>query len=75
MVIALTVTNYKGESIRIPLDDPSESGFIIKEISGIGAPKADVMTIDYIALDGSYVNSVRVQKRTISINLLEFNRR
>ena len=39
MIRAVTFTNYLGDSIRLDLARPEESGFIIKSVTGLGPGK------------------------------------
>lgn len=67
MIKAITITNYLGESIRLPLNDPWETGLIIKNIEGLGPPKADINFTELATSDGGIDNSARVQSRNIVI--------
>ena len=65
MIKSITVTNYLGDSIVLELGRPEESGLLIKNITGIGAPKADINTTEISTNDGSLFNSSRLEKRNI----------
>ena len=68
MLQSMTVTNYRGESIVINLTDAEpEHGLIIKEIAGLGPPKAFINMSDYATDDGSKWNSSRADRRTITM--------
>lgn len=69
MVNAVTVTNYLGESLRLELAHPEKSGIYIKEITGIGPPKADVSVTDIATMDGGFYNSARAEKRNIVMTI------
>lgn len=69
MVNAVTVTNYLGESLRLELAHPEKSGIYIKEITGIGPPKADVSITDIATMDGGFYNSARAETRNIVLSI------
>lgn len=69
MIDSVTVTNHLGESIRLDLDDPWSSGFIIRKIDGLGAPKADIIFTEIATNDGGIDNSARVETRNIVFSL------
>lgn len=68
MIKAITVTNYLGDSMRLSLNDPWETGLIIKNIEGLGPPKADINFTELATQDGGIDNSARVQSRNIVID-------
>lgn len=70
MIKSVTIKNYLGESVKIDLreGDP-EHGLIIKNVTGLGPPKANVSMTDLATLDGSIFNSARVEKRNIVIQM------
>ena len=41
MIKAITVTTPKGESLKLTLANPEESGLIVKSIEGLGPSKAN----------------------------------
>ena len=53
MIRAVTFTNYLGDSIRLDLARPEESGFIIKSVTGLGPGKANINTTEIATNDGS----------------------
>ena len=69
MIKAITVTNYLGDSIRLDLARPEESGFAVKSITGLGPGKADINTTEISTNDGSLFNSSRLSSRNIVITL------
>ncbi len=69
MINALTVTNPLGESIRIELRSPEQSGFLITNIEGLGPSEADINLTDILSLDGSVFNSARLTYRDIVLSL------
>lgn len=71
MIKALTITNYLGESLKIILneEDPN-SGLIISDIEGIGAPSANINTSSMVTSDGTIFNSARAEERNITLSLL-----
>ena len=69
MIRAVTFTNYLGDSIRLDLARPEESGFIIKSVTGLGPGKANINTTEIATNDGSLFNSSRMPSRNIVISL------
>lgn len=69
MMKALTVTNPKGEKLRLELSRPELSGLAIQSIEGIGMPKASINATELATTDGSYFSSTRVGNRNIVITL------
>lgn len=65
MIKSITVTNYLGDSIKLELGKPEQSGFLIKSISGLGPSKANVNTTEVSTNDGSLFNSARLNQRNI----------
>lgn len=70
MIQNVTVTNYLGESITLELRNPEKSGFLIKEITGLGPVKANINMIDIATKDGSIYNSSKKETRNVVLNLL-----
>lgn len=69
MIKAITVTNYRGDSLRMDLTRPEESGFIIHKITGLGPGEANVNITEISTGDGGLFNSARVPSRNIVISL------
>lgn len=69
MIKSITATNFRGESIKMVLTEPWDSGFIVESIDGLGAPKADINITDISGADGGLFNSARVPSRNITIKL------
>lgn len=69
MLKELIVTNYRGESITLELNNPENSGFLIKDITGLGPCKASINVTEVSTNDGSIYNSARLDDRNIVINL------
>lgn len=69
MIRAITFTNYLGDSIRLDLARPEESGFIVKSMTGLGPGKASINTTEVATNDGSLFNSSRMPIRNIVISL------
>ena len=69
MIKAVTVTNPKGESLRMELTRPELSGLIIQKIEGLGPCDATINTTEVATMDGAFYNSARAQKRNIIITL------
>lgn len=69
MIKSITVTNYLGDSLKLDLMRPEESGFIVESITGLGPGKANINTTETATNDGSSFNSSRVASRNIVISL------
>lgn len=69
MIKAITITNHLGESIRLELTKPEESGFIITNIDGLGPVKANINFTELATNDGAIDNSARLESRNIVMNL------
>lgn len=69
MIRSVTFTNYLGDSVKVALARPEESGFIITSITGLGPGKANVNTTEVATNDGSLFNSSRLPSRNIVISL------
>lgn len=65
MIEFVTVTNHLGESIKLELRSPGNSGLLITNIDGLGPPKANVAMSELSILDGSTYNSARANYRNI----------
>lgn len=70
MIKSVTVTNFKGESLKLTLAKPEESGIIVQSISGLGPPKATINSTTLATADGSIFNSARHSDRQIIFNLI-----
>ena len=70
MIQSITFTNYLGNSIRLDLNDPEKSGFIVKSVSGLGPVNANISTCEYALTDGTFFNSARINQRNIVLGLL-----
>lgn len=69
MIKSIKVINHLGESIQMSLTKPQESGFIIRSITGLGPPKANVIFTELATMDGSIDNSARLETRNIVLSL------
>lgn len=70
MIKSITVTNYVGDSIKLELTRPNDSGFIVKSVTGLGPGNSDINTTEISTSDGSLYNSARVPSRNIVISLI-----
>lgn len=71
MIKSVSVTNYLGESLRMELTNPYETGIVVENITGLGPGKADVNVTELTSSDGSLYNSARLGTRNITM-LLRF---
>lgn len=69
MIKSFTVTNPKGESLKLELTRPELSGLIVQSIEGLGPTKATINTGETATMDGSLFNSARASNRNIVITL------
>lgn len=69
MIKSITVTNPKGEQLKLDLRNPENSGLLVKSISGLGPPKATVNSTELATVDGSVFSSARAQQRNIVLSL------
>lgn len=69
MIKSVTITNHLDESIKLDLFNPEESGFIIKNITGLGPVKANINFKELATNDGSIDNSARLSSRNIVMSL------
>lgn len=69
MIRSITVTNYLGDSIKLDLARPEESGFAVTSITGLGSGKANINMTEVATNDGSLYNSSRLPSRNIVISL------
>lgn len=68
MFQSVTVTNYRGDSLELPLRWPNDSGLLLYKIDGISPGEVTVNSQDYAVLDGGVFNSSRIGTRTITLN-------
>lgn len=57
MIKSITVTNYLGDSIKLELARPEESGFIVTSVTGLGAGKANINMTEVATNNGGLFNS------------------
>lgn len=69
MIKSITVTNYLGDSIKLDLRKPEESGFVITSVTGLGSGKANINMTEVATNDGGLFNSSRLPIRNIVISL------
>lgn len=69
MIQSLTVTNYLGESLTIPMKNSESTGFILHDMTGLGPPTASVNTSKVATKDGSKYNSARAEERNIVLSM------
>lgn len=72
MIYSVTVTNYLGESLKMELRNPAESGFLIRSIDGLGPPKATINTTEPSTVDGVIYNSAKAQMRNVVLDIVFF---
>lgn len=67
MFQSVTVTNYRGDSLELPLRWPNDAGLLLYKINGITPGEVTVNSQDYAVLDGGVFNSARMGTRTINL--------
>ena len=67
MFKSVTVTNYRGDSLELPLTWPNDAGLLISKIDGITPGNVQVNSQDFAVLDGGVYNSSRMETRNITI--------
>jgi len=65
MIKSFTVTNFRGEELYLDLNNPLETGLIVKSVDGLGPPKANINMTENVTTDGSRFNSARLIQRNI----------
>lgn len=70
MIKSVTVTNNRGESLKLELTKPKESGFWIISIDGLGPVQANINTTEIVTYDGSIFNTARGTERNITMQLV-----
>lgn len=65
MIQSFTITNYLGDSIKLELRRPENSGFLVKSVTGLGPVQANISTTEMATNDGSSFNSARLNQRNI----------
>lgn len=69
MIKLIKITNYLGESLTLEMGSPEKSGLFIKQIEGLGPPKADINAKELATSDGGVYNSARANTRNIVLTL------
>lgn len=69
MIKSVIVTNYLGESLKLELANPYQTGLAISSITGLGPVKATINATEISTYDGALYNSARLSSRNIVINL------
>jgi hypothetical protein len=68
MLTKVEVTNNQGQTLAIPLYDPSE-GIFIKDIEGLDPVKATLVSSSFATVDGAQYQSSRRETRGIIVKL------
>lgn len=69
MIKFITITNHVGDSIKLELARPELSGFLIKDIAGLGPAKATINTTKTATHDGSMYNSANLDQRDLVMQI------
>ena len=70
MIKSITVTNYLGDSLKLELENPEKSGFLVGSVSGLGAGTATINTTEMATSDGAMYNSAKIPSRNIVLTLM-----
>lgn len=73
MIKSITATNFLGESLKIDLHRPEQSGLVISDITGLGAGDADVNISELATIDGGMFNSARLTSRNVVMSFLYYD--
>lgn len=68
MFQSVTVVNYVGDSLELPLRWPNDSGLLLYKIDGITPGNVTINSQDYAVIDGGVYNSSRMSTRTITLH-------
>ena len=69
MIKSVTVRNFLGESIKMELTNPWDTGLLITSIDGLGPSKASINVTEISGADGGEYNSARVESKNIVLSL------
>jgi len=69
MIKNITIINHLNESLTIDMRFPEKSGFLIRNIEGLGPSKASINMEEMAGADGSSYNSSRALSRNIVLTL------
>lgn len=69
MIESIQVTNYRDESVTMTLRSPEQSGFLVKDIDGLGPVKSTINFTEVLTLDGGIYNSSRTTFRNILMTI------
>lgn len=70
MIKTITIINHFGEEICLELSNPYDSGFVVKNITGLGPVNANVNFTELATIDGAIDNdSERIGSRNIVMEL------
>lgn len=69
MIKTVTVVNHLNEAVTMDLRFPEKSGFLVRNIDGLGPSKANINMSEISNDDGSVYNSARVNSRNIVFSL------
>lgn len=75
MIKSVTITNYIGDSLKLELSDPWETGVAIQDITGLGPVKANMNFTKLVTSDGGLFNSARLNNRNIVFKFRVFGGR
>lgn len=70
MFQSMTVTNSHGDSLTLPINNPSATGYNVLDISGLGPVDATINSSSAVTQDGTIFNGARKDSREINISLL-----
>lgn len=69
MIKSIQVVNEMGDILNLELFFPERSGFIIRNVDGLGPPKATINSTEIMTDDGGEFNSARITERNVVFDL------
>lgn len=70
MIRSISSMNHKRETIKMELASPETSGFIVRDVTGLGPVKSNIYISEFGSSDGGYFQSSRMPSRTILLDLV-----
>lgn len=74
MLRSVTVTNPKGEALKMELEYPERTGLLVAKVEGLSPPKANINGYEIATEDGMRYTSARAESRNIVLSLIFWSR-
>ena len=68
MLTKVEVYTARGDTLELPLEDTS-SGFVVKDIEGLGPVKASIVSSKFAQIDGSTYQASRRENRNVLMTI------